>query len=114
MGRHTIILVLQPHADRTDWYFKRRDWRGDEYRDSLLTRGSLRYAGSRLEPRDLIADLRRIAFELERTYSRTRPEGAPDPPEGDMGGQWPLPGLGGTSWAISHSGSGLDSRPAQR
>jgi len=114
MGRHTVLLVLQPYRDRTDWQLRRRTWSAGEHRDAMLANGSLTYTDGRLAPRDLIADLRRIAFELERQYARTRPEGAPEPPEGATGGQPSLPGMERRDWVRSHSETALDTTPSER
>lgn len=111
-GRRTVRLVLQPYRDRTDWILTRRSWRGAEHSDHLLARGSLTYTEGRLAPRDVIADLRRIAFELERTHGAPRPEGAPEPPEGATGGQHFLPGLQPRDWTVSHDGGALDAGPS--
>lgn len=80
----------------------------------MLARGSLTYTDGRMAPRDLIADLRRIAFDLERTFGKTRPEGAPEPPEGATGGQQYLPGLERRDWLTPHSETALDSSPGDR
>jgi len=110
-GRGAIVVVLQPSADRTDWYVRRERHRGDGIDRTLLSRGSLTYTEGRLAPRDLIADLRRIAFALERQYAQSRPEGAPEPPRGGYGGDQPLPGLQPPDWLVLHAGGALDSKP---
>jgi len=113
-GRRSVRLVLLPEADRTDWIIFRRTTSSGEHSDLLLARGSLRYTEGRLAPRDLIADLRRIAWELERLYQRSRPEGAPEPPEGATGGQPAIPGLDQRDFAVSHAGDALDAGPNRR
>ena len=114
LGRYTVSVVLQPYRDRTDWYVVRKrggDASGDR---SLLSRGSLTYDVDGQGPRDLIRDLRRIAFALERQFAQTRPEGAPEPPRGGYGGDVPLPGLYPPDWTVLHDGRALDTSVTAR
>jgi hypothetical protein len=111
MGRLAITVVLLPSRDRTDWYVKRSVRRGDSVSHNLLSRGSLTYDLGQQAPRDVIRDLRRIAFDLERQYSPVAAEAAPEPPGGGYGGQLALPGLEPPNWVVLHDGRALDSTP---
>ena len=80
MGRLAITVVLLPSRDRTDWYVKRSVRRGDSVSHNLLSRGSLTYDLGQQAPRDVIRDLRRIAFDLERQYSPVAAGSGPGAP----------------------------------
>ena len=114
LGRRDIRVVLQPYRDRTDWSVRRRVYFGNDHRDSVLAFGSLRYDEPSDAPRDLIRDLRRICFQLERTFALTPPEGGSEPPRGGYGGDVPLPSLEAVSWAKPLDGQALDSSPGNR
>jgi hypothetical protein len=79
----------------------------------MLANGSLRYTESLEHPRDLIADLRRIALDLERQFRQTVDEVDPGPPGGGHGGQWALPGLETAGYVVTHAETALDSAPRQ-
>lgn len=111
LGRSVILLELQPSRDRTDWVLRRRTRLGAEHSDKVLTHGSLRYDIDSDSPRDLIRDLRRIAFDLERQYRTAVAEGDPGAPTGGYGGQVALPGMDAASWSRPVSGGALDSAP---
>lgn len=114
VGRRVIRLDLQPSRDRTDWLLSRRTSRGGEYDNQVLAHGSLRYGTSADAPRDVISDLRRIAFDLERQYRAVVHEVDPGAPTGGYGGQMALEGMETAGWARPASGDALDSRPANR
>lgn len=114
LGRRVIRLDLQPSRDRTDWILRRRTFFGTEHSDTLLAHGSLRYATGQDAPRDLISDLRRIAFDLERQYRGVVHEVDPGAPTGGYGGQLALGGMETASWARPASGDALDTRTTNR
>lgn len=114
MGRRSLILVLQPVRDRTDWTLRRRTHFGTEHSDALLAHGTLRYTTQGLEPRDLIADIRRIALDLERQYRSHVTEGDPGAPTGGYGGQRALPGMETAGYTRPADETALDSTPPPR
>jgi len=108
LGRRYIRLELFPERARTAWVLKRRTRLGDSYTDQVLAHGELALAEGSDRPRDLIVDLRRIAFDLERQYRGSVDAGDPGAPTGGYGGQQALPGLESVSWARPVDGSALD------